>query len=127
MTARATSEELDVSQHPELADLQLLQGLRLRQPQPQQHPPGDPRAFHNAPQRQWVAIVQGRATVGLGDGSTHDFQTGDMVLFEDVTGHGHTINWPEPSHPLCDAAAQPVKSGKAHKYNSARHNTPPQQ
>ena len=44
-----------------------------------------------------VAIVQGRATVGLGDGSTHDFQLGDMVLFEDVTGHGHTINWPEPS------------------------------
>ena len=90
-------EELDLAQHPEMGDLQLLQGLRLRQPQSQQHPPGDPRAFHNAPQPQWVAIVQGRATVGLGDGSTHDFQLGDMVLFEDVTGHGHTINWPEPS------------------------------
>ncbi len=90
-------EELDVSQHPELETLQLLQGLRLRQPQPQQYPPSDPRAFHNAPQRQWVAIVQGRAEVGLGDGSTHRFQKGDMVLFEDVTGHGHTITWPEPS------------------------------
>ena len=90
-------EELVVSQHPELETLQLLQGLRLRQPQPQQHPPSDPRAFHNAPQRQWVAIVQGRAEVGLGDGSTHRFQKGDMVLFEDVTGHGHTITWPEPS------------------------------
>ena len=90
-------EELDPSQRPEMADLQPLQGLRLRRPQPQQYPPSDPRAFHNAPQRQWVVIVEGRAVVGLGDGSSHHFQKADMVLFEDVTGHGHTINWPEPS------------------------------
>lgn len=90
-------EEVDITQYPGLDNLVPLQGLRLRQPTPQQYPPNDPRAFHNAPQRQWVAIVQGRATVGLGDGSSHDFHQGDMVLFEDVTGHGHTINWPEPS------------------------------
>ena len=90
-------EELELSQHPELGDLQPLQGLRLRQPQTQQYAPGDPRAFHNAPQRQWVVIVEGRADVGLGDGSVHHFQKGDLILFEDTTGHGHTIQWPEPS------------------------------
>ena len=86
-------EELELSQHPELGDLQPLQGLRLRQPRSQEPPP----TFHNAPQRQWVVIVEGRADVGLGDGSVHHFQKGDPILFEDTTGHGHTIQWPEPS------------------------------
>lgn len=45
--------------------------------------------FHNAPQRQYVVMLDGGVDIELGDGSSRRFTTGDILLAEDVTGRGH--------------------------------------
>ena len=46
--------------------------------------------FHNAPRRQYVFYLTAAVEIGLGDGSTHVMNPGDVLLAEDTTGHGHT-------------------------------------
>lgn len=46
--------------------------------------------FHTAPRRQYVITLQGQVEIGLGDGSRHIFNVGDVELCEDLTGRGHT-------------------------------------
>ena len=46
--------------------------------------------WHPAPRRQWVITLAGSVEIGLGDGSSMTFGTGDVFLAEDVTGQGHT-------------------------------------
>ena len=88
-------EEIDLDQRPDLLELQSGEGLRLRRP-------GtggatgivfDADGFHCAPNPRWSTILKGTAVIGLGDGSKHNFGAGDTILFEDLTGHGHTSTW----------------------------------
>ena len=46
--------------------------------------------WHNAPRRQYVITLAGGVEIGLGDGSTHQFGPGEVILAEDLTGKGHT-------------------------------------
>lgn len=47
--------------------------------------------FHNAPRRQYAIFMSGgQMEVGIGDGTVRSFGPGDAVLFEDMTGQGHT-------------------------------------
>ena len=47
--------------------------------------------FHNAPRRQYAIFMSGgQMEVGIGDGTVRRFGPGDAVLFEDLTGRGHT-------------------------------------
>jgi hypothetical protein len=47
--------------------------------------------WHNAPRRQYAIFLSGgEMEVGIGDGTTRRFGPGDAVLFEDLTGQGHT-------------------------------------
>jgi hypothetical protein len=47
--------------------------------------------WHNAPRRQYVIFLSGgQMEVVIGDGTTRRFGPGDAVLFEDLTGQGHT-------------------------------------
>jgi len=46
--------------------------------------------FHNAPRRQYVFYLTASVEIGLGDGSTHVMNPGDVLLAEDTTGRGHT-------------------------------------
>ena len=47
--------------------------------------------WHNAPRRQYAIFLSGgQMEVVLGDGTTRRFGPGDAVLFEDLTGQGHT-------------------------------------
>ena len=47
--------------------------------------------FHNAPRRQYSIFMSGgQMEVGIGDGTVRGFGPGDAVLFEDLTGQGHT-------------------------------------
>ena len=46
--------------------------------------------FHNAPRRQYVLYLTASIELGLGDGSTHVMEPGDVLLAEDTTGRGHT-------------------------------------
>jgi quercetin dioxygenase-like cupin family protein len=46
--------------------------------------------FHNAPRRQYVLYLTASVELGLGDGSTHVMEPGDVLLAEDTTGRGHS-------------------------------------
>jgi quercetin dioxygenase-like cupin family protein len=54
-------------------------------------PPGYFADWHPAPSRRYVTIVSGSAEIGVSDGETRTVVPGDVVLFEDVTGPGHTM------------------------------------
>ena len=45
--------------------------------------------WHNAPQRQYIIMLDGAVDVEIGDGTERRFSTGDILLVEDVTGRGH--------------------------------------
>jgi quercetin dioxygenase-like cupin family protein len=46
-------------------------------------------SWHNAPARQWVLTLRGRAEITVGDGTKRQFGPGDIMLAEDLTGRGH--------------------------------------
>jgi hypothetical protein len=45
--------------------------------------------WHNAPERQYIVILEGGLDVEIGDGTRRQFGPGDIVLAEDLTGQGH--------------------------------------
>lgn len=52
--------------------------------------PGDYNfSWHNAPQRQYVIMLEGQVDIEIGDGTVRRFSTGDILLAEDTTGRGH--------------------------------------
>ena len=51
--------------------------------------------FHPAPTRRILIIVSGQAEIGLGDGTVVKMVPGDMRIYEDTTGHGHTTRYLE--------------------------------
>jgi quercetin dioxygenase-like cupin family protein len=52
-------------------------------------PPNFVIPFHAAPYREIFMVLSGGSTIELSDGTQHQLNTGDVVLFEDVTGPGH--------------------------------------
>lgn len=52
--------------------------------------PGSIHDWHTAPRRQFVVTLRGQLEVRCGDGAARVFGPGDVVLADDVTGHGHT-------------------------------------
>ena len=53
------------------------------------HGPGGQAAWHNAPRRQYVVMLEGKMEVEASDGTSRRFGPGDVLLVEDVTGVGH--------------------------------------
>jgi len=45
--------------------------------------------FHNAPRRQYVVFMAGQAEFETADGSKRRMGPGDVLVAEDLTGHGH--------------------------------------
>ena len=45
--------------------------------------------WHNAPQRQYILMLDGAVDVEIGNGTVRRFSTGDILLVEDTTGRGH--------------------------------------
>ena len=45
--------------------------------------------WHNAPRRQYVILLKGQSEVMVGDGTSRQFEPGDIMLAEDTSGHGH--------------------------------------
>jgi hypothetical protein len=78
-------EALDPATHPELTKLQATKGVVFRTT-----PAGYFLDWHNAPRRQYVITLTGEVEIGLGDGTTHRFGPGHVILAEDLTGRGHT-------------------------------------
>jgi quercetin dioxygenase-like cupin family protein len=52
--------------------------------------PGNFSDWHTAPRRQYVITLEGQTEIGLGDGTKRIFNPGDVLLADDLTGHGHT-------------------------------------
>lgn len=67
-----------------LSQLQPATGIIFRQT-----PPDYDYAWHNAPRRQYVIILEGEVDFTVSDGETRRFGGGDTVLLEDTTGKGH--------------------------------------
>jgi hypothetical protein len=54
--------------------------------------------FHNAPRRQFVAVLKGGLLIETGDGTQRSFGPGDIFLAEDLDGEGHkTSNTSSPT------------------------------
>ena len=45
--------------------------------------------YHNAPRRQYVVNLSGTAEFETADGTKHRLVPGDVLIAEDLTGHGH--------------------------------------
>lgn len=45
--------------------------------------------FHNAPARQYIALMDGEIEIETSLGVVRRFQPGDVLLVEDTTGKGH--------------------------------------
>ncbi|MFC0337684.1 hypothetical protein SAMN05421848_1525 [Kushneria avicenniae] len=45
--------------------------------------------WHNAPQRQYILMLDGSVDITVGSGETRRLSTGDILLCEDTTGRGH--------------------------------------
>jgi len=46
-------------------------------------------AWHTAPERQYIVILDGGVEVEIGDGTRRTFGPGDVMFVEDTTGQGH--------------------------------------
>ena len=76
-------EETTLAEHPELGELEPLQGITLKRR-------GDERMeFHPAPERRWLVVVSGTIEIDPGNGDARRFSAGDMVRITDTTGRGH--------------------------------------
>ena len=45
--------------------------------------------WHNAPERQFVIVLEGSVEITVGDGTTKVFSDGQIFLAEDTEGQGH--------------------------------------
>lgn len=54
-----------------------------------QGPPQSFSDYHNAPRRQYVTILSGVAEFEVADGTKRQMVAGDVLVAEDLTGHGH--------------------------------------
>lgn len=45
--------------------------------------------WHNAPNRQFIILLEGEFEIEVGDGARRRFGPGDVLLVEDTEGHGH--------------------------------------
>ena len=84
-------EEIDLDTHPELKSLQNVESIRLSKRDSLELP------FMPEPARRLMVVISGSLEIGLGDGTKHQYRTGDVPLIEDTTGHGHTFRLLEPT------------------------------
>ncbi len=71
--------------------------------------------FHPAPARRILIVVSGQAEVGLGDGTVVKMVPGDMRIYDDLTGHGHTTRYLESgvtAYLITDGPDGPAKIGR---------------
>lgn len=45
--------------------------------------------FHNAPQKQYLVLLDGEIEIETSKGEIRHFKAGDILLLEDTTGKGH--------------------------------------
>jgi hypothetical protein len=78
-------EEIHVAQHPALGAL-----MQVAQVGIHAFPELRTMDFHLLPERGLILHVRGEVEIGVSDGHTQIFRSGDARLMEDPSGHGHT-------------------------------------
>jgi len=73
------------NQTSERSPLQETEGVSFGRAQP-----GSFMDWHPAPRKQYVITLSGQVEIGVGDGTIRKFGPGDVMLADDLTGHGHT-------------------------------------
>ena len=58
--------------------------------------PGYDYNFHNAPQRQYIVLLDGGIEIETSLGDTRIFNPGEILLVEDTSGKGHRTKNIEP-------------------------------
>jgi len=58
-----------------------------------QRPAGWWQDYHTAPRHQYVVFMAGGAEIEVAGGEKRQFGPGDVLVAEDLTGHGHIIRW----------------------------------
>ena len=58
--------------------------------------PGYDYAWHVAPERQFIVMLDGEVEIEVSDGARRTFGGGDVLLMEDTTGRGHRSRHVEP-------------------------------
>jgi hypothetical protein len=76
--------ELNLRGHMEVSELQPVNGIIFRRV-----PPTHRSHYHPAPRRQYVVTLAGQVEIETGDGTVRRFGPGDVMLADDLTGHGH--------------------------------------
>ncbi len=58
---------------------------------------GDANDFewHNAPQRLYIGMLQGKVQIEVSDGEKRIFETGEVLLMADTEGKGHKSTSPD--------------------------------
>ena len=56
-----------------------------------QRPAGWWQDYHTAPRHQYVVFMSGGAEIEVASGDKRQFAPGDVLVAEDLTGHGHII------------------------------------
>ncbi len=56
-----------------------------------QRPAGWWQDYHTAPRHQYVVFMSGGAEIEVASGAKRRFGPGDVLVAEDLTGHGHII------------------------------------
>ena len=56
-----------------------------------QRAPGWSQDYHTAPRHQYVVFMSGGAEIEVASGEKRQFGPGDVLVAEDLTGHGHII------------------------------------
>lgn len=54
-----------------------------------ENPPDYDYDWHNAPQRQYIIMLDGHIEIEVSDGEVRQFSGGDILLVEDLSGRGH--------------------------------------
>ena len=85
-------EDIDLDSHPELQELQKVEGIWIAK-----CPAGPTLPQVPEPAKRWMVVLSGRFEAGLPDGSKHQYVAGDIRLVEDTTGPGHTSRFVEPT------------------------------
>lgn len=67
----------------------LSEGVPARQIIFRENAPSYNYDWHRAPQRQYIALLDGRIEIETSDGEKRRFRGGDILLMEDTTGRGH--------------------------------------
>ncbi len=67
-----------------LSETQPVKGIIFREVEP-----GYDYDFHNAPQRQYIILLDGGIEIETSLGGTRKFEPGEILLVDDTTGKGH--------------------------------------